>query len=568
MKTRRISRTIASLAMAGVMAFTGAGAYAEEAIGTMTEPRSLDVYCLTNDDPEFPFNFDIDVSPESIRFVELEEPIYGFESLLDEEALVFDVKFSLKDEYLDFDGYRFGVYNADYTEEIASEYLESGEVFTIPGLALGTGYKIDMTLESETLTAYYGGQFVIQAELDSTLAVDLFYQLADMEGEGAPYATESYENDSRNSTQPDILMPDRPMNASTTKGDIDLFSFLIPHNMTGSSDDDEEIPGVAMVEFSITGGVSTITASFSDENGVPLKVFEPTSIVGVTKYYRINNFPIRSSVIVKITSNSNTTVDYKLKATRKYVNAWYGQFVSKDDNGVYWNDDKLYNLKISAYDTSSDVMARVTRSFFVDEKESNETHWMKRGCGIVASAMILRNLGATTNNYDFRTDYSGELQADPFTVMLANSKVDGTKLKSNPTYLYIPNGTSEPDNLVSDETVAGFKMKNFVFIDNGNNPVSLDKISAAQETALRNAIEKYNYVLIYFNGKDFHMHFMVLTELKSGSESFADRAIVFDPAGRTYSAGAGEGFGVRLSQTAWYKNPQYVAKFSSARYYY
>ncbi|MDE7229883.1 MAG: hypothetical protein K2N56_05320 [Oscillospiraceae bacterium] len=142
----------------------------------------IEVYCPINEDSKFPYNLYIDVHQDSIWYIDLDEPLYGFERVIDKDALSFDARFSLKDDYKQrFDNYTFKVFSGDYSEDIASENLQSSESVFLSGLSLATGYKISFALRSDSLNLYYGGHFYVQAELNSTLSVDLFYALSSTE---------------------------------------------------------------------------------------------------------------------------------------------------------------------------------------------------------------------------------------------------------------------------------------------------------------------------------------------------------------------------------------------------
>lgn len=54
---------------------------------------------------------------------------------------------------------------------------------------------------------------------------------------------------------------------------------------------------------------------------------------------------------------------------------------------------------------------------------------MRQGCFAASAAMILRNLGATMYGYDVRNSDAGmhQMQADPFTVLMANCKTNGAE---------------------------------------------------------------------------------------------------------------------------------------------
>lgn len=535
----KMFKKFAAICLAAAMACVSATAYADEVIETTAQPQTLEVYCPgANDDPEFPFNFDIDVDPSSISYIDLDEPIYGFERLLDREALDFDVKFTLKDEYKDFDSYEFQVLDADYTEEIAAGVFENDEVFTIPGLEIGMGYNIRMTLKSEQMTAYYVGQFVTQAEFDSTLATDLFYQLADVKGEAALYVINDTENDSRNNNPntPDEIKIDHAMVGTVPMGDVDYYYIHIP----------KQAKGIANLSLTVNppSDGSIIIEFVNDVN-------KTKSIVTHSGGSYLSRFP-----------NLATGMDYKIKVTRSYGSdgkytitpkvdyglAWFGQYISNDYVQEYWNADKLDDLK------------HLNESIFVEGSKNRDESWFAESCGIVGSAMILKNKGLTMNGYDFRTDYYGDLQADPFTVMLANCNKNGNGM--NPQSVSLPGYSGTPSILVSGNVAEKFGCS-WRFVS--ETSVSVSNLGGTPyEETLRNEIRNNGYVLIYFNKKEAPMHFMVLTDIETGNGTFAERATVYDPAAMSYAAGAG----VKLSQTDWFKRNKNIAKLSTSRVYF
>ena len=559
----KTAKLISALAMAGVLAFTSTAVYAEEAASTVSEQQTLETYIPTNDDEEFPFNMEINVMPESIQYIELDEPIYGFERILDSEALVFDVEFSLKDEFKDFDRYEFQVYSSDYSEEIASEYLEKDEVLTLSGLSIGTGYKLSMKLETEPLTASYGGQFVIQAEWGGSLAVDLFYQLAHMEGDAAPFANEMEESDTKNVNKnanintPDNIVLGRDMVGWITAGDEDYFMFGIPNKVSEDDPDEIDLSGIANVSLTIEIPMGKdLQVDFYDKNNnITFSYKAKTKMIS----HIIPNLSQLDICKLRITCDTIDNVKYRITSNYNYGLAWYGQHMAVDDaNTIYWNINKLDTLK---YNNKSIFQNSTSK-----EEKDNNSYWFKTACGVVASAMALKNMGATMEGYDFRTDYSGELQADPFTVMLASCNEDGTKMISSPTVFTVSSGTNP--NILNSHLVAPKFNKSKTSEEIYKDINSLTG-STTTEDLLRKELKAHKYVVIYFNEDLYSEHFMLLTDLKSGSGTFAERATVCDPAAFSYNKGIGTtGKGLSLSETEWYKNNKSHVQLSTMIVYY
>lgn len=543
----KIKKIISGL-LAAVMLSLSIAESAAAAENAETSPL-LDVFCPVNDDSDFPLNIDFVFFEESIQYVDLEEPVYGFESLLNGDVLDFEMNISLKEDFKFFDNYELQIFNADYSEEVFTDAAKGEETLSVSELSVGKGYKFNVILESDSLTASYAGQFTIQIEWSSTLVVDLFYRLADIEGDGVAYADEYQEHDDRNNsiTGADVLLHNRKMSGTIKSGDVDYFSYSSANKVSEEDPEEDDRTGVANLEFTLTlTPGAKICMEFFDENNKSVRKYE-TQGKSSKIYCRLANIPICAIYKIKITTDSSSTVSYELTPSYEFALAWYGQHTSKDDNGVYWNSNKLDTLKYSG-----------TPIFSEDDEI---TSLFDKACGVVGSAMILRNMYVTMDGYDFRTNYSGKLQADPFTVMLASSGLDGTTMNQNSTSFPTTKHGYAPSYLVSSSVAKQFGINYTTFYE---PYVSLNSISAAQEDELSDALKYHKYLLLLFNYKAAGQHFMVLTELKSGNGSFADRAIVYDPGARTYSAGAG----LALSQTGWYKSYRTTATLSTARYYY
>jgi len=70
----------------------------------------------------------------------------------------------------------------------------------------------------------------------------------------------------------------------------------------------------------------------------------------------------------------------------------------------------------------------IRKVFFVDGYNGT-ADWMDEGCKISCIAMVLRNMNAKlAKGYDLRTNQTDNLDADPFTVMLANAGSNGKEL--------------------------------------------------------------------------------------------------------------------------------------------
>lgn len=166
--------------------------------------------------------------------------------------------------------------------------------------------------------------------------------------------------------------------------------------------------------------------------------------------------------------------------------------------------------------------------------ENSTSDWMATSCGIVASAMVLRNMGKTMSGYDLRNEFHGNMPADPYTVMLANCDLNGTTI--NPTIGTVTVDSNSPNLLMYGNVASAFRA-NFTY-DN----------TTITEKKIQDYINNYGHCLVYFNKNmnGTYPHWMVFTKYNKTGSTFANRYWVYDPAANSYSKGAH----VLLSQTS------------------
>lgn len=123
---------------------------------------------------------------------------------------------------------------------------------------------------------------------------------------------------------------------------------------------------------------------------------------------------------------------------------WYSQFNATGN----WNAAGLDNVYFGSKD-SQPVMNGTNNCL------------MRKGCFAASAAMILRNLGATMYGYDVRNSDAGmhRMQADPFTVLMANCKTNGAGWSVADGKIILANNSGRSANFVIAEDVAeGFKI--------------------------------------------------------------------------------------------------------------
>ncbi len=114
---------------------------------------------------------------------------------------------------------------------------------------------------------------------------------------------------------------------------------------------------------------------------------------------------------------------------------WYSQTIGTIENN--WNTAGLDEVYFSS-----------NLNLCVMNNETNGGDLMDQGCAISSVAMVLRNMGATTIGVDIRDNNPKlkRLHADPFTVMMANCRSDGTSYTNNSEgNIILPNNNMNPN---------------------------------------------------------------------------------------------------------------------------
>lgn len=114
-----------------------------------------------------------------------------------------------------------------------------------------------------------------------------------------------------------------------------------------------------------------------------------------------------------------------VKVVEKAAFTWYSQHLAYDGG---WHGGELENV----YFYSGSYKRFIINGF------NRGLDWMDEGCALTAVAIVLHNLGARYEDaYDFRFEADKNLEADPYTVALANTNSRGLT-ESKGTLYYNP----------------------------------------------------------------------------------------------------------------------------------
>ena len=125
--------------------------------------------------------------------------------------------------------------------------------------------------------------------------------------------------------------------------------------------------------------------------------------------------------------------------------------------------------------------------------------WMDEGCALTSCAMVLNNLGARYDGgYDFRFDQDGYLEADPYTVSLANSGNRG---------LTSPNGTlyNNPISINIKKIASSFTLY--------GEPLEAERMYYVTKQKLKEALDEHpEGVIVGMENTRNGSHYIVVTE--------------------------------------------------------
>ena len=148
-----------------------------------SEDKNEIIQCFVFDEKDFAFKIDFDIHEDSIQYIDIDEEIFGVDRYLDENALRFDILFTIKDEFKEKKKYynkcTYTVHNNNNNELLASETLQNDEVFRLKDCSIDSSLIIKFVRESDEYgyTAMYGGNMFFIPNWDDTITSELRYMI-------------------------------------------------------------------------------------------------------------------------------------------------------------------------------------------------------------------------------------------------------------------------------------------------------------------------------------------------------------------------------------------------------
>lgn len=484
---------------------------------------------VINDDEAFPLNAELVFDEGSIHFSETD--CYECEYEVDKSQLRAEVILSSKDESSDF--------SFSLTDENATVFdmTSQDSELSIASLQFDKYYQFRLTMSGNI----YAGEMGIIFETCNVVYIDFSYLLinsySSLQRSNQSFMYEIENNN--NYSQADTIYPGRTMVGTPSNiNDTDYFyidtglnnpTMFNSHYANGTLDITLSSPSSSINTY--------IIKLYTVENDE--LIFETTSLsaTGKCRYIRyVNTYGYREFYIsvTPVSAAVYPDTEYYLNVNYTGTYTFYSQKKGKIGSLETWNTQFLDEL------TSADGKP------FITVNDMNDTDHMSVGCAIASYAMALRNVNATIPGKDFRTGFTGNLYADPFTVMMANSGIDGTSMtnysenplpNNSPCYIY-------RTNLISRFTVNSNTLYSHCYYLGLYNSVDL-------ETALDYILEhngSYGAIITFTNSYG-NTHYMVVTGKDDSQTDLKNKYTVFDPSGTTFAHAKGLKYSSCVSYT-------------------
>lgn len=275
--------------------------------------------------------------------------------------------------------------NGAFSLSYCTDIMESEFISKRFNLSSRSKFTVVPVIENEVSTGYYT---VKPARMtDNNLALDISHAPGEF---GFPLAGLALKNDSLSQQWQFVKVSNESLDILGGYVNVrmgythDIYAKITPEHLIGNLVWESSDPEVAEV----------------NKQGIVTGISEGTSTITVT----CGDYT--DSIVVKVTDLPAYT--------------WYSQHNTSTGG---WDADSLAGVAFTTY-------AGVRKPFFVNGYRTADD-WMDVGCKLCSESMILHNLGARlTMGYDLRTNESNNLEADPFTVALANSGSYGININN------------------------------------------------------------------------------------------------------------------------------------------
>lgn len=113
----------------------------------------IKIDCYVDDEEKFAFNINFDIHEDSIKYIDIDEEIFGVDRFIDDSALRFDILFTVKDEFREkykyYNKCSYKVFDNRTGIQLALEILQNDEVFRLSDCSIDKIYRINFEQSSD-----------------------------------------------------------------------------------------------------------------------------------------------------------------------------------------------------------------------------------------------------------------------------------------------------------------------------------------------------------------------------------------------------------------------------------
>lgn len=516
------------------MLFVGCFSMAISAVTDLTVVRDTASY----DDEEFPVDFYITATPAQLNV----------DSVLDiPQELVLNI--DLKENFPDgactvaYFGQAISYSeNADTKNAalMSDVSLTSKKTVTID---FNTEYNFDIKISLMSGTFSYMGTLFYSYDMydGGILYLDVEYESYVDHTAMARNTTYVTETESNNSTSnPNMIENLVPRTGIiSSNSDVDYYKFIFDSDFFSNHLDTQLVYGGVKIRLTVPDeDIYDEDFDYYESVDLEMQIYDADlnlvqscTVGGNVDEYCTFYYTAGETYYIKIYAYSTVlpTSNYVLSLSLYPMYTWYSQFTGTDNQGDFlWDTHNLNNWLI--YNFSN---ANANRLPFIIDGQTDDTH-MSGGCAIASFAMVLRNQNLTMTGKDIRTGFTGALNADPYSVTLANMNIDGTGL-SFTNGQCLTNYSGDP--VAISTTKLGYIATKFSTVITKVDSTTLSSYKSSETEFISSisgllSINPYGIIIQFIDADEtaYGSHFIVFTQVNSsytGSE-FNEKFYVCD----------------------------------------
>lgn len=428
---------------------------------------------------------------------------------VDTSALEVGLRVTLKEGFATSYPCNVLIYHGD--DEDFRGTIDSDTPVFISRLIYDEPYQICVTVEDDNKITDYIGRFFYGVDVGNVVFISLEFRKDEtFKNQINANSARYYEVESNNTlATANTVQWGRTIDGHiSSASDVDYFKLVNP---------DDKYRKIDFISRNLS---SEITISFDVYYSGTNNLVTTWSVGPNSSYHRTAYIPsyLAGNYYIKARSSASPAnpAEYLINANLASTYVWYSQLDGYIGGIHYWNTEKLDQLIISKVNYGAGSKNNLVFTDHTRSMNSDPDDAMRKSCGIVSLAMLIRNRGLYMSGHtDYRYGTSGLTYADPFMVFLAANRLTGTEINASTNRL--------PRTVSTDFRPTNVNMSLYTKSITWDGTTTVGGWSTAQkEQMLKDRIQnRIGGVVIGFNG-----HFIIATGYNASATNVNDRFIV------------------------------------------